>query len=182
MHGVYEHPSRVKQSRKIQDRRTKNIDLSRRKFDRRNRAFFYFRSIHLGDTNSFGNVYYARFFDIFGEAREEYLLFILGNLFNSFFNNDLSIVTVEATCKYCSSLFVYDRIAVILQVPALKRTKFKMTFRIIRESDYQTNPFGCKPLALGEQWIGFTTRAGKPLPIPDVFASNLRNRKLILDP
>ncbi|MGD8569651.1 MAG: thioesterase family protein [Gammaproteobacteria bacterium] len=172
-------PWAIEERRQTNDRRRRTIDYTRRKFDRRSREFIYNRSIHLSDTNSFGNVYYARFFDIFGEAREEFLLYILGDKFESFFQQDISIVTVEASCKYYSSLFLYNKVAVKLTVPVLKKMKFKMQFDVVIEDNNE--PDANQPLiAKGEQWIGFTTTKGRPVPIPDQFSDNLRSRNLLL--
>lgn len=172
-------PEEINEKRQTSDRRRSTIDLARRKFDRRGRKFIYSRGIHLSDTNSFGNVYYARFFDIFGEAREEFLLYILGEEFGNFFQQDISIVTVEASCKYFSSLFLYDKVVVKLSVPVLKKMKFKMNFDVVRE-DGNDSGENESLIAKGQQWIGFTTTKGRPVQIPELFANNLIDRKLLL--
>jgi YbgC/YbaW family acyl-CoA thioester hydrolase len=162
------------------DRRNTTTNYARRIFDRRNREFHYHRRIHLSDTNSFGNVYYARFFELFGEAREEFLLFILGESFTEFFSQDVSIVTVEANCKYHASLYLYDRVVVKLQVPEVKRMKFKLRFEIVYADLDQPTRNHPAIVAVGEQWVGFTTRKGKPIPMPAMFSDNLRKRHLSL--
>ncbi len=157
----------VADKRKTSDRRHTKTDYKRRIFDRRTRTFLYERTIHLTDTNMFGSVYFARFFDMQGEAREEYMLFLLGKDMAEFIGAGYNIVTISASNRYYAPLMVYDRIVVELQVVDRKRTKAKMQFTIKRQADN----FVC---AVGEQWIGFTTREGRPIAIPDVVLKNFQ--------
>lgn len=149
-----------------QDRRLQAIDYKRRVYDRRAKTFIYERTIHLGDTNLFGSVYFASYFYIQGEAREEFLRYFMGDDLPIFMAQKYGIVTVEAKCQYHKPIFVYDQIAIHLQVPIIKRTKFKLSF------DMQRKPK--QTCAHAEQWIGFTNQLGKPIPIPDVVLKNLR--------
>jgi len=156
---------------RVDQRRKNKISYKRRKYDRRAKKFQYQRTIHLSDTNTFGSVYFARFFEFQGEAREEFLKYFMGNDFEAFLAKEIGIVTVEAKCKYNAPLFVYDDIVVNIQVPQLKRAKFKLTFTIKNQSDD-------KQYALGEQWIGFTNKEGIPIPIPDIIIKNLKQHVL----
>lgn len=156
---------------RVEQRRKDDTSYKRRKYDRREKTFQYERTIHLSDTNSFGSVYFARFFEFQGEAREEFLQYFMGNDFGAFLAQEIGIVTVEATCKYYTPLFVYDDIIVNIQVPILKRAKFKLTFSIKKRNDD-------KQFALGEQWIGFTNKNGAPIPIPDIVVKNLKQHAL----
>ena len=156
---------------RVEQRRKDNVSYKRRKYDRRTKTFQYERTIHLSDTNSFGSVYFARFFEFQGEAREEFLYYFMGSDFGAFLALEIGIVTVEAKCKYNAPLFVYDDIVVNIQVSQLKRAKFKLTFCIKKRSNNEQS-------ALAEQWIGFTNKNGAPIPIPDIVLKNLKQHAL----
>lgn len=149
-----------------QDRRSQVTNYKRRVYDRREKTFIYERTVHLGDTNVFGSVYFARYFDLQGEAREEFLKFFMGNDFPTFLNQKYGIVTVDARCTYHKPLYAYDQIVTHLQVQIIKKAKFKLIFNIQRKPN--------QTCARGEQWIGFTDQLGKPIPIPDIVLDNLR--------
>jgi len=149
------------------DRRAQQVSYKRRVFDRRSKTFKYERTIHLSDTNMFGSVYFASFFNLQGEAREEFLQHFMANDFGRFIEQRYGIVTVDAYCKYYAPLFLYDNIVVKLQVTKLKRTKFQIQFETERHSDKLV-------AATGKQWIGFTNAEGKPIAIPDIVTKNLK--------
>jgi acyl-CoA thioesterase FadM len=155
------------EARSLNDRRTVEVPYKRRVFDRRTKTFKYERTIHLSDTNMFGSVYFARFFDLQGETREEFLQYFMGADFPEFISQKLGIVTVDAYCKYHAPLFLYDDIVMKLRVTALKRTKFHLEFQAQRTRDKLC-------AATGEQWIGFTTAEGKPIAIPEIVLKNLK--------
>jgi len=148
------------------DRRSNHVSYKRRAYDRRSKTFKYERTIHLSDTNMFGSVYFASFFNLQGETREEFLQHFMANDFGKFIEQKYGIVTVDAYCKYNAPLFLYDNIVVNLQVTKLKRTKFQIQFETVRHSDKLV-------AATGKQWIGFTTAEGKPIAIPDIVRKNL---------
>jgi len=156
------------EARSSDERRAVETDYKRRKYDRRTQTFKYERTIHLSDTNMFGSVYFAKFFDLQGEAREEYLQQVLGQDFAEFIQHRYNLVTLEANCHYKGALYLYDNVVVNVQVKILKRAKFKITFSSVRKSDNSC-------VAIGEQWIGFTSAEGKPIAIPDVVQRNLKN-------
>lgn len=150
-----------------EDRRTTKTDFKRRVYDRRTKTFNYERTIHLSDTNMFGSVYFASFFNLQGESREEFLQYFMGEDFPIFIEQKYGIVTVDAYCKYFAPLYLYDNIVVKIQVTKLKRTKFQVQFETVRHDNNQV-------AATGKQWIGFTTAAGKPIAIPEIVVKNLK--------
>ena len=163
----------VENRRRTEDRRTTRIQYNRRNFDRRSATFKYERSIHLNDTNSFGSVYFATFFVLQGEAREEFLQFLLGDKLGTFIRDyGYNLVTVEATQKYYAPAFVYDVIGIDLTVPKITKAKVTMDFNMQRVN-------GGDKLAEGRQVIGFTTREGKPVPIPDIIIDSFKQRHIL---
>ena len=152
-------------NRRVADRRVKEIDFKRRRFDRRLKTFMYQKTVHLSDTNAFGSVYFARFFDFQGETREEFLQYFMGKDLAEFINKGFGIVTIEAQNKYKVPLFVYDRIVIKLQVLKIKRTKVNVSITIEKISG--------ELAAKGEQWLGFTDHNGRAIPIPEIVLRNL---------
>ena len=149
------------------DRRAEHVSYKRRVYDRRSKTFKYERTVHLSDTNMFGSMYFASFFNLQGETREEFLQHFMANDFGAFIEQRYGIVTVDAYCKYYAPLYLYDNIVVKLQVTKLKRTKFEIQFETERHADKMV-------AATGKQWIGFTTAEGKPIAIPEIVLRNLK--------
>jgi len=158
--------------RKSTDRRNEHIDFNRRNFDRRSRIFKYERSIHLTDTNAFGSVYFARFFDYQGEAREEFLKFLLDDRWEEFVACRYGLVTVSANCNYNAPLFLYDNLKVNIKVPTPTRTKVTMDFQLVRQNDMTQ-------VATGQQVIGFTDSEHKPIPVPEIILSSFKHRQIL---
>lgn len=154
------------------DRRSVHIDLNRRNFDRRSKIFKYERSIHLTDTNAYGSVYFARFFDYQGEAREEFLKFLLGEKWEEFVSFRYGLVTVSAQCNYHAPLFLYDNLKVNIKVPTPSRTKVTMEFQLVRQNDMTQ-------VATGQQVIGFTDSEHKPIPVPEIILSSFKHRQIL---
>lgn len=164
---------RQEQERRVSiDRRSAHIDFKRRNFDRRSKVFKYERSIHLNDTNAFGSVYFARFFDYQGEAREDFLKFLLGDRWKEFVACRYGLVTVSATCNYHAPLFLYDNLQVNIKVPTPTRTKVTMEFQLVRQNDMTQ-------VATGQQVIGFTDSESKPIPVPDIIVDSFKDRQLL---
>ena len=141
---------------------------SPRRYNFHTKTFSFDKTIHLSDTNTFGSVYFAKFFEFQGCAREEFLKYFMGQDFKYFLDCNFGIHTVNASCKYKKQLMVFDEISVQLQVTHIKRAKFRLSFQT------KNNATG-ECVATGEQWIGFTSKQGKPIPIPNIVLNNLKN-------
>ena len=64
-------------NRRQNDRRLTEKFFVPRQFLRREKLFIYERRIYLSDTNSFQNVYFAKYYEFLGEAREELLRYLM---------------------------------------------------------------------------------------------------------
>ena len=121
-------------------RRMIHTKYNRRKFNRREQEFYYLRSIHLGDTQAMGGtVYYAQYWDLVGEAREEFLIYALGENRASFFSSGIALVTVDCKGKYLKPLNAYDKIKIVVKVQKLTRVKLYLTFEIVDVNRKHTN-------------------------------------------
>ena len=119
------------EKRSSEDRRRVEIDFRRRKLNRRKREYLYQREIYLSDTNAYQNVYFANFVYYLGEAREDFLDWMLGENKAGFMRSGVGLVTVDCSIKYLGSLYVFDIITVRLTVPKMTRTKLHFNFEII---------------------------------------------------
>lgn len=128
--------------RREDGRRKVSVRYDRRKFNRRGKVFYYERKIHLGDTQVMGgSVYYAQYWYLIGEAREEYLQFFLGNNFGKFMTSGVNLVTVDVEGKYKYPLFAYDEATVTVKTIKLTRAKFVLKMEIIKSNGEKS--FSC---------------------------------------
>ena len=158
--------------RSPEDRRQITTDFNRRKFDRRIKTFFYERSIHLSDTNMYGSVYFANFFLLQGECREEFFQYLLGDDIMEFVQGGYNIVTINAHTEYKGPLYNGDKINVNLQVVELKPIRAKLEFTFINKADDSV-------LATGYQSICLVDASRKPVPFPEVVIRNLKRLSIL---
>lgn len=102
----------------------------RRWWERRGKYFKYQRTIYLGDTNMMGSVYYAQFWHILGEAREEYLRWFLAENLPVFLQSGLGLATLEVSGKYLLPLNLYDECEIRIQTVKLSKVRFKLLFSV----------------------------------------------------
>lgn len=120
--------------KRANERRQIHAPFDRRCFDRRSGVFYYQRRIHLGDTQVMGGtVYYAQYWDFIGEAREEFLRFLLGANLATFMTSGIALVTVNCTGYYLQSLFAYDDIRVNVRVIKAGNIKLNLGFELINQ-------------------------------------------------
>lgn len=149
-----------------EDRRKIPTDFNRRKFDRRTKTFLYDRSIHLSDTNMFGSVYFANFFLLQGECREEFFQFLLGDEILEFMQGGYNLVTYDAHADFKDPLYNGDHVTVKLTVPKTSRMRVHLGFTIEKNADDSV-------VATGYQTIVFLDNSKNLIPVPDVVARNL---------
>jgi enediyne biosynthesis thioesterase len=155
-----------------EDRRKLPTDFNRRNFDRRTKTFLYERTIHLSDTNTFGNVYFAYFFIFQGECREEFFQFLLGADIIPFMQSGYNILTINAHTDYKAALYNGDKIQIQLRVTEVKRTRVKLEFTIVNKANEET-------AAIGYQWICFADPNRKPIPIPEIFVKHAKRLSIL---
>lgn len=158
--------------RSVIDRRQIPTDFNRRKYDRRTKTFTYERSIHLRDTNMYGSVYFAEFFSLQGECREEFFQYLLDEDVMEFMRAGYNIVTINAHCDYKGPLHNGDKISVNLQVTELSPMRGKLEFTILNKSDESV-------VATGYQTICLVDSTRKPLPVPEVVIRNMKRLSIL---
>jgi YbgC/YbaW family acyl-CoA thioester hydrolase len=130
------------------------------------KEFIFEKTVYLGDTNMFGNVYFARYFDWQGEAREDFLNKIIPNSL-SIFRSGVKFVTIEASVKYNNEALLFNEIAIKVRTDNIKITTLDLIFTYINKKSQKT-------LATGREKIGFVDSNNKVIPIPQVILDSLK--------
>lgn len=156
--------SKIEFDRRVDDRRKQKTDYKRRKFDRREGLFYYDREVYLTDTNAFGNTYFAQYFDFMGEAREEFLKFLIGDHLDTFMKSGVILLTVDASIKYMKPLFLFDRVRIYVSVKKLTKMKGELEFTF-------KNPESENIHAVAGMTVA-TSMGERIIPLPDLIALN----------
>lgn len=160
-----------KMEKRTGERRKVKTDYKRRNFNRREGVFYYERRAYLTDTNLYGNVYYAQYFDFIGEAREEFFKFLIGENYEAFMTLKLAMATVDASIKYKNEILLYDEIRIEVSIDEATRAKCYFDFKIF-------NAKTGKPHAFAKMTVGFT-KDKKAIPIPDAFVQAAKTLNMI---
>lgn len=123
------------------------------------KEFVFEKIVYLSDTNLFGNVYFARYFDWQGMAREEFFRQIIKDN-EKLLQQGIKFVTIEAITKYHRETSLFDNIIIKVRPDNVKITTFDLIFTYFNKNTNQL-------IAEGKQKIGFVDSMGKVIPIPD---------------
>lgn len=132
-----------------------------------NKEFVFEKIVYLGDTNMFGNVYFARYFDWQGQAREAFLNRIIPNSI-SVFKSGIKFVTIEASVKYNKEALLYNEIMIKVSAENIKTTTLGLNFIYINKANQDI-------IATGKEKIGFVDINNKVIPIPQVLLDSLKS-------
>lgn len=122
------------------------------------KEFVFEKIVYLHDTNIFGNVYFARYFEWQGMAREEFLRQIMPNI-QQFLKSGIRLVTIEASIQYKKEATLFDQVLIKLKVDNLKISTFDLIFTYVNRNTNEV-------IAVGKQKIGFTDALYNVIPIP----------------
>lgn len=120
-------------------------------------SFHFTVKVYLKDTNIFGNVYFARYFDWQGMAREEFFNKIVPEP-NFLLKKNIKLITIEAYIKYLKEALLFDTIQIKVIPCNIRNTTFELIFKYIKIGQDEL-------IAEGRQKIGFT-EDNKIIPIP----------------
>ena len=123
------------------------------------KEFIFEKTVYLGNTNMFGNVYFARYFDWQGEAREAFFSKTVPGS-SLLFKSGIKFVTIEAYIKYNKETVVFDEVVIKVRAENFKITTFDLIFTYL---DKKTREL----VATGKQRIGFVDSNNKVIPIPE---------------
>lgn len=114
-------------------------------------------TVYLKDTNMFGNVYFSRYFEWQGMAREAYFQTVKN--YKKILGLGTKLITKRALIDYKKGCYAFDEIKIEIQVRNVKRSTFEMVFTY-------TNKKTGEIIAIGEQTIGFADLNWDPILIP----------------
>jgi len=121
------------------------------------KVFIFEKTVYLSDTNMEGNVYFARYFEWQGEAREA----LFQKYFPiSLFQNGYKLITVNASTEYKSSSYLYDEILIEVSMANIKHLSVQLIFKMINKNTKQL-------IALGSQKIALANPEGEVIVIPE---------------
>jgi len=155
----------VREKRKRIDRRSQTITYDKRTRNRREGEYYYDRTVYLTDTNFFQNAYFAQYFDFIGEAREDFLMYVLGDQFEEFMGTGISISTVDTSIQYKMPLYLFDKIRIFVTVSKFSRARVYLNFKIEHHDG--------RLIANSKMTIAFTLN-GKVLPVPDLIKQKIQ--------
>lgn len=119
--------------------------------------FHFELTVYLKDTNMFGNVYFSRYFEWQGMAREAYFQTVKD--YKKILSSGIKLITKNASVIYKKGCYAFDEIQIEIQNRNVKRTTFEMGFTY-------TNKKTGELIATGEQTIGFADPNWNPILIP----------------
>ncbi len=125
------------------------------------KEFVFEKKVYLGSTNLFGNVYFARYFDWQGEAREAFFQQVMPDAL-AVFRSGIKFVTIEASIKYSKETLVFDEIMIKVRPEDFKVTTVNLIFTYLNKKTGDL-------IATGKQKIGFVDSQNKVIPLPDAF-------------
>jgi enediyne core biosynthesis thioesterase len=119
--------------------------------------FIFEKTVYLGDTNAEGNVYFSRYFEWQGQAREAF--------YKKYFpieiwNTGLKIITVNALIEYKKEAYLFDEISIEIQLRNLKQASAEMIFTYIKKNTGEL-------VATGLQKVAFADKSGKLIHMPE---------------
>lgn len=123
------------------------------------KEFTFEKTIYLGNTNMFGNVYFARYFDWQGEAREAFFFETVPESL-AIFKSGIKFVTIEAYIKYNKETTVFDEVLIKVKAENFKITTFDLIFTYLNKKTGEL-------VATGKQKLGFVDSNNKVIPIPE---------------
>jgi acyl-CoA thioesterase FadM len=129
--------------------------------------FVFEKTVYLGDTNMFGNVYFARYFDWQGQAREAFLNKTIPDSI-SVFRAGIKFVTIEASLKYNKEALLFNEIAIKVRAENIKITTLDLIFTYINKANQDI-------IATGKEKIGFVDTNNKVIPIPQILLDSLKS-------
>ena len=139
-------------------------DLATQKLQKK--TFFFEKTVYLTDTNAEGNVYFARYFDWQGMAREE---FFSANVPDhlEILKSGTRLITVNAWMGYKKAAYLFDKIVIQVETSELRRMSLDLNFTFKNKASNEILGFGGEKLA-------FSNVDGALIPVPSSIAANAR--------
>ena len=119
--------------------------------------FCYSTYVSVGDTNCFGTVYFTRYFEWQGRAREAFFRKVVP-AFDALLAAGYGVFTVEAEMEYLMDLHVFEPVEISIELSRLRRASVRVSFVFHR---------GRQLVALGRQRLVFVSPQKQPAALPE---------------
>ena len=123
-----------------------------------NKEFVFSKRVFLTDTNAEGNVYFARYFEWQGMAREDYFRQAVPNHM-AIMQSGTKLITVHAWLRYESETHLFDEVLIKVQTTVLKKMSMELSFTYVNKQTGQR-------IATGSQKLAFAGPDGRLIPVP----------------
>jgi YbgC/YbaW family acyl-CoA thioester hydrolase len=120
-------------------------------------AFHFDKIVYLADTNAEGNVYFARFFEWQGMAREELFRVAVPD-HAELMASGIKLVTLNAWMSYKHEARLFDEVRISIRIINLTRTSLELRFAFLKKPAFDL-------LGIGGEKIAFLHN-GKLIPLP----------------
>lgn len=146
------------------------------------KKFKFQKTVYLADTNAFGNVYFARYFEWQGMAREAFFREVSGS-YAEMLAEGVKYITIAASINYKKESLLFDDIQITVEPRRVSLTTVELIFTYINMTRKEV-------IAIGKQKIGFSTMVGEVIPIPKKLLegavkyldeNELKNLKKVMD-
>lgn len=128
--------------------------------------FAFPKVVYLGDTNAEGNVYFARFFDWQGMAREEFLKVNVPDCMK-IMQAGVRIITKNAWMVFQQECRLFDNVEIQIHTSNLKPMSLELIFTF-------SNKASGAILGRGGEKLAFTNGEGKLVPVPPSIMENAK--------
>ncbi|KLU63549.1 putative esterase [Peptococcaceae bacterium CEB3] len=112
-------------------------------------------TIGWGDCDAAGITYYARYFDWFTNGRLHLLRSLDLPYMTTFQYKGISVVGLEASCRYKKLLYPEETVTIETSLSELKRTRMTFSYKVIKET-------GGELAAEGKTLHAYVDATGKP--------------------
>lgn len=133
--------------------------------DHNKKSFIFEKIVYLCDTNAEGNVYFTKYFDWQGMAREE---FYRQHFPLEIWKSGLKLITAQASIEYKHEAFLFDEILIAIYIANVKKMSLELIFTYVNKKTG-------KLLATGKETIAFGDSKGKLIPIPKEIKENTKH-------
>jgi len=124
---------------------------------------------YLKDSNAYGNIYFARYFDWQGIVRESWFTECLctGNMFEL----EGAFVTKSASMEYLKEVFPFQKLTFLINAKNVRSVSLEIHFSIF-EKTLQ------KLMGKGKQTLVFVNKSKKPTKIPPAILAEIQKYEL----
>lgn len=112
---------------------------------------------YLKDINIYGTVYFSRYFEWQGIAREEYFMTVSN--YQSLMQDGTRLITKKAWNDYINHCLVFDKVLICIQNTNIKKFSFEMLFTFYNSSSKEI-------ISKGGQTLVFSDSLGRLIKIP----------------